>query len=97
MPTSSTTEQIAIGDCLAIAALNKKKFSKKHYKLLHPHGSIGNQLKTTEDLMISKNGIPFINENSTMKKALGIITKKKTRSPNSKRWQKKYSRSNFGW
>ena len=77
VPTSSTTEQIAIGDCLAIAALNKKKFSKKHYKLLHPHGSIGNQLKTTEDLMISKNGIPFINENSTMKKALGIITKKK--------------------
>ena len=48
VPTSSTTEQIAIGDCLAIAALNKKKFSKKHYKLLHPHGSIGNQLKTTE-------------------------------------------------
>ena len=77
VPTSSTTEQIAIGDCLAIAALNKKKFSKKHYKLLHPHGSIGNQLKTTEDLMISKKGIPFINENSTMKKALGIITKKK--------------------
>ena len=77
VPTSSTTEQIAIGDCLAIAALNKKKFSKRHYKLLHPHGSIGNQLKTTEDLMISKNGIPFINENSTMKKALGIITKKK--------------------
>ena len=77
VPTSSTTEQIAIGDCLAIAALNKKKFSKKHYKLLHPHGSIGNQLKTTEDLMISKNGIPFINENSTMKKALSIITKKK--------------------
>ncbi len=55
VPTSSTTEQIALGDCLAIAALNKKKFSKKHYKLLHPHGSIGNQLKTAEDLMISKN------------------------------------------
>ena len=27
--------------------------------------------------MISKNGIPFINENSNMKKALDIITKKK--------------------
>ena len=73
VPTSSTTEQIALGDCLAIAALNKKKFSKKHYKLLHPHGSIGSQLKTAEDLMISKNGIPFINENSSMKKALDII------------------------
>ena len=77
VPTSSTTEQIAIGDCLAIAALNKKKFSKKQYKLLHPHGSIGNQLKTTEDLMISKNGIPFIEETKNMKTAISLITKKK--------------------
>ena len=77
VPTSSTTEQIAIGDCLAIAALNKKKFSKRHYKLLHPHGSIGNQLKTTEDLMISKNGIPFIEETKNMKTAIDLITKKK--------------------
>ena len=77
VPTSSTTEQIAIGDCLAIAALNKKKFSKKNYKLLHPHGSIGNQLKTTEDLMISKNGIPFIEETKNMKTAIDLITKKK--------------------
>jgi len=77
VPTSSTTEQIALGDCLAIAALNKKKFSKKHYKLLHPHGSIGNQLRTTEDLMISKNGIPFINEDKNMKTAIDLITKKK--------------------
>ena len=77
VPTSSTTEQIAIGDCLAIAALNKKKFSKKHYKLLHPHGSIGNQLKTAEDLMISKNGVPFIDETKNMKAAIDLITKKK--------------------
>ena len=77
VPTSSTTEQIAIGDCLAIAALNKKKFSKRHYKLLHPHGSIGNQLKTTEDLMISKNDIPFIDETKNMKSAIDLITKKK--------------------
>ena len=77
VPTSSTTEQIAIGDCLAIAALNKKKFSKEHYKLLHPHGSIGNQLKTAEDLMISKNGIPFIDEAKNMKAAIDLITKKK--------------------
>ena len=77
VPTSSTTEQIAIGDCLAVAALNLKKFNKKKFKLFHPHGSLGSQLRTVEDLMISQNGIPFINENSNMKKALSIITKKK--------------------
>ena len=77
VPTSSTTEQIALGDCLAVAALNVKNFNKKKYKILHPSGSISNQLKTVEDLMISKEGIPFINEKTQMSKALTLITKKK--------------------
>ena len=77
VPTSSTTEQIAMGDCLAVAALNLKKFNKKKFKLFHPHGSLGNQLKTAEDLMISKNGIPFIDETKNMKTAINLITKKK--------------------
>tara|TARA_B100000424_G_C22892298_1_gene474672 strand:+ start:147 stop:1118 length:972 start_codon:yes stop_codon:yes gene_type:complete len=77
VPTSSTTEQIALGDCLAVAALNVKNFSKNKYKILHPSGSISNQLKTVEDLMISKKGIPFINENTLMRKALSLITNKK--------------------
>ena len=77
VPTSSTCEQLAIGDCLAVAALNKKGFSKKNFKLLHPKGSLGAQLKTVEDLMIAGKGIPFISENSDMKNALNFITKKK--------------------
>ena len=77
VPTSSTTEQIAIGDCLAVASLNLKNFSKRNFKILHPHGSLGSQLKTVEDLMISKKGIPFINENKVMNNAIKLITKKK--------------------
>ena len=77
VPTSSTCEQLAIGDCLAVAALNKKGFSKKNFRTLHPKGSLGTQLKTVEDLMITGNGIPFINENLDMRNALNLITKKK--------------------
>ena len=77
VPTSSTCEQLAMGDCLAVAALNKKGFNKKNFKNLHPKGSLSKQLKTVEDLMIIKKGIPFISENSDMKNALNIITKKK--------------------
>ncbi len=77
VPTSSTCEQLAIGDCLAVAALNKKGFSKKNFRNLHPKGTLGAQLKTVEDLMITGNGIPFINENSDMRNALNLITKKK--------------------
>ena len=43
VPTSSTTESLAIGDCLAVAALNKKGFNKKNFKSLHPKGSLGAQ------------------------------------------------------
>ena len=32
VPTSSTCEQLAIGDCLAVAALNKKGFNRKNFK-----------------------------------------------------------------
>ena len=77
VPTSSTSEQLAIGDCLAVAALNKKGFNKKNFKALHPKGSLGAQLKTVEDLMIKGKRIPFINQKLDMKKALSFITKKK--------------------
>ncbi len=76
VPTSSTINQLSIGDALAVATLNKKKISKKDFKKYHPSGSLGTKLKTVEDLMLTGNKIPFINENESMKKALNIITKK---------------------
>ena len=77
VPTSSTINQLSIGDALAIAAMNEKRISKKEFKKFHPSGNLGFQLKTVEDLMLTKNKIPFINENSNMKNALKIITLKK--------------------
>ncbi len=77
VPTSSTINQLSIGDALAVATLKKKKISKKDFKKFHPSGNLGSKLKTVEDLMLTKNNIPFINENSNMKNALKIITNKK--------------------
>tara|TARA_B100000575_G_scaffold294116_1_gene308075 strand:+ start:615 stop:1583 length:969 start_codon:yes stop_codon:yes gene_type:complete len=77
VPTSSTINQLSIGDALAVATLNKKKISKKDFKKYHPSGSLGAKLKTVEDLMLIGKKIPFINENDSMKKALNIITNKK--------------------
>ena len=50
VPTSSTTAQLALGDALAIAAMQYKKFDKFDFKKIHPAGSLGAQLKTVEDL-----------------------------------------------
>jgi|TARA_B110000003_G_scaffold274282_1_gene313908 arabinose-5-phosphate isomerase len=77
VPTSSTINQLSIGDALAVATLNKKKINKKDFKKFHPSGSLGIKLKTVEDIMLIKDKIPFINENFNMKDALKIITKKK--------------------
>ncbi len=77
VPTSSTTTQLALGDALAIATMKQKRFSKIDFKKLHPAGTLGAQLKTVEDIMITGKKIPFVNENSKMNKALKILTDKK--------------------
>jgi arabinose-5-phosphate isomerase len=77
VPTSSTTSQLALGDALAIATMKYKKFSKFDFKKLHPSGSLGAQLKTVEDIMITGNKIPFVNENLKTSKALKILSEKK--------------------
>ena len=77
IPTSSTITQLSIGDALAISTLKKKKIKNLDFKKFHPSGSLGEKLKTVEDLMLTKNKIPFINENTPMNKALKIMTEKK--------------------
>jgi len=76
VPTSSTTVQAALGDAIAITCMNYKKFGKLDFKKFHPGGSLSIKLKTVEDLMLTKNKIPFVNENTTMKIALKNIEKK---------------------
>ena len=76
VPTSSTTNQLALGDAIAIACMMGKKFDKLDFKKYHPSGSLGSKLKTVEDIMLTGNKIPFVKENITMQNALNIISKK---------------------
>jgi len=77
VPTSSTTAQLALGDALAIATMKQKKFNKLDFKNIHPSGSLGAQLTTVEEIMVTGKKIPFVNENTKMKDALKILTNKK--------------------
>ena len=77
IPTSSTTVQLALGDALAIAAMQFKKFGRLDFKKIHPAGSLGSQLKTVEDIMLTGNKIPFVNDKLIMKRALNILGEKK--------------------
>ena len=77
VPTLITTAQLSMGDALAISAMQYKKFGKLDFKKFHPAGSLGNKLKTAEDLMLIKDKIPFIQENKSINEALKIINKKR--------------------
>ena len=77
VPTSSTINQLSIGDALAVSTIKKKKIKNLDFKKFHPSGSLGEKLKTVEDLMLTHNKIPFINEDILMIKAFKIMTKKK--------------------
>ena len=77
VPTSSTSSQLALGDALAISAMKFKKFGSQDFKKIHPSGSLGNKLKTVEDVMLSGNKIPYVNQNKKMKEALKILEEKK--------------------
>ena len=77
VPTSSTINQLSIGDALAISALNKKKINKIDFKKFHPSGNLGAKLRTVEELMVTGNKIPFVNEDLKMGKAFQIISNKK--------------------
>ena len=77
VPTSSTTAQLALGDALAISAMQYKKFGKFDFKKIHPAGNLGAQLKTVEDIMLTGNKIPFVKENLNMKDAIKILSNKK--------------------
>ncbi len=76
VPTSSTTAQLALGDALAIATMKFKKFSKLDFKKFHPAGSLGAQLRSVEDLMLTGEKIPFVSEKLKMNKALKILSNK---------------------
>ena len=77
VPTTSTTVQLSVGDALAIATMQYKKFGKLDFKKFHPAGNLGKKLKTAEDLMVTKNKIPFVNENETIKKSIKTLNAKK--------------------
>ena len=75
-PTTSTTMALIIGDALCVALMKLKKFKMSDYKKLHPGGFLGIQMLQVKDIMHSKNKMPVVLENASMKSVLIEMTKK---------------------
>lgn len=75
-PTTSTTMQLALGDALAIALLEAKGFTAHDFKVFHPGGSLGAQLKFVADVMHRGDRLPLASEDARMAEALVTMTQK---------------------
>ena len=75
-PTTSTTLMLAVGDALAVALMEEKKFSSESFYSFHPGGNLGNKLKKIKSIMHCEPKIPLIHEDELMSEAIIIMTQK---------------------
>jgi arabinose-5-phosphate isomerase len=76
-PTASTTAALALGDALAVAALEARGFGQEDFARSHPGGSLGRKLLThVRDVMRSGEAVPKVPESASVAAALLEISGK---------------------
>ncbi|MCU0643225.1 MAG: KpsF/GutQ family sugar-phosphate isomerase [bacterium] len=77
-PTSSTTAALVMGDALAVALLEKRKFSAEDFAQFHPGGSLGKKLTMKiDEIMFTGDRIPRVHEHTSLEKVIFEITSKR--------------------
>ena len=76
-PTTSTTLQIAMGDALAVALLERAGFTAQDFRVFHPGGKLGAMLRTVGDLMHGLDELPLVEAHATMDRALLVMSEKR--------------------
>ena len=75
-PTTSTTLMLALGDCLAVAMLERRGFSSADFRVLHPGGKLARRLLRVTDIMHSGDALPLVSREARMSEALIVMTAK---------------------
>jgi arabinose-5-phosphate isomerase len=71
-PTSSTTAALAMGDALAVALIERRRFNETDFYKFHPGGNLGLRLRArVRDVMIQGDQIPKVFSGSTFAAAIG--------------------------
>ena len=74
VPTTSTAMTLALGDALAIAAMEHRKFTPEHFRTFHPGGRLGARLARVADLMHTD--LPLVAPDTPMSEALLVMSQK---------------------
>jgi arabinose-5-phosphate isomerase len=75
-PTTSTTMMLALGDALAVALLERKRFTAADFKVFHPGGQLGQRLLKVADLMHGGDSLPLVGLDAVMAEVILVITAK---------------------
>lgn len=75
-PTTSTTMQLALGDALAVALLERRNFSAADFKNFHPGGKLGASLSRVADVMHQGDSLPLAAGDMRMDEAVLLMTEK---------------------
>lgn len=60
-PTSSTTAALAMGDALAVALIDRRKFNEEDFYKIHPGGNLGLRLRSrVKEVMIVGDKVPRV-------------------------------------
>jgi len=76
VPTTTTTMTLALGDALAVALMEHRKFTPENFREFHPGGKLGAQLSRVRDLMHVGEALPLIDAQTPMSDALLEISQK---------------------
>lgn len=76
-PTTSTTLQMALGDALAVALLERRGFTASDFRVFHPGGKLGSMLRTVGDLMHGAEELPLASADAPMAEALLVMSEKR--------------------
>ena len=76
-PTTSTTLQMALGDALAVALLERRGFTPNDFSVFHPGGKLGAMLRTVGDLMHGPAELPLVGPATPMSEAIVVMSQKR--------------------
>lgn len=66
-PTTSTTMMLALGDALAVAAMEARGFSLESFIRLHPGGAIGQGFLPVRSVLRRENELPLVTPSTAMR------------------------------
>ena len=76
-PTSSTTAQLAMGDAMAVALMEKRNFRPQDFAQFHPGGELGKRLLTTAGDVMRTEEMPVITPEMHLGDAIIHVSKGK--------------------